>query len=275
MRTRTTVLPFVALLGGFLFSACSSPQWPNCETDDQCKDRNGETVDYYCINQQCQECRDDSNCDAGETCVSGRCEAAGQCQTDSDCQGGMVCRLDQCVEVQCTSDDDCAQGQRCEGDQCVDAECTSDYECGAGMECSDGQCIAATQRISAGCQPVSPGAGEVVQLGEVFFNFDQSDLTVDARSTLETNAECIKQAPDITVVVEGHCDERGTQEYNLALGERRANAVLRYLRNLGIDTSNMRTVSKGENEPTCNQRTESCFSKNRRVKFIQRRASTM
>ena len=77
--------------------------------------------------------------------------------------------------------------------------------------------------------------------------------------------------PGVTIVVEGHCDERGTQEYNLALGEKRANTVKSYLKNLGIDTSRMNTRSKGENEPVCRRSSESCWADNRRVQFIQSR----
>jgi peptidoglycan-associated lipoprotein len=114
-------------------------------------------------------------------------------------------------------------------------------------------------------------SGDIVSLGVVNFEFDQYDLTVDARSTLDQNAECLRQAPAVTIIMEGHCDERGTQEYNLALGEKRAATVERYLRNLGIDTSRMQTRSKGENQPVCRQSTESCWAQNRRVEFIQSR----
>ena len=71
------------------------------------------------------------------------------------------------------------------------------------------------------------------------------------------------------VQVDGHCDERGTEEYNLALGEKRAATVRSYLRNLGIDTSRMDMRSKGENEPVCREQSDDCWSQNRRVQFIQ------
>jgi peptidoglycan-associated lipoprotein len=113
------------------------------------------------------------------------------------------------------------------------------------------------------------GSGEVVALGTVNFDFDRYELTLDARGALEQNAKCLEEAPGVTIVIEGHCDERGTQEYNLALGEKRANTVKSYLRNLGVDTSRMQTRSKGENEPVCNGAGENCYSQNRRVQFIQ------
>ena len=75
----------------------------------------------------------------------------------------------------------------------------------------------------------------------------------------------------ITLVLEGHGDERGTQEYNLALGERRATAVRSYMRNLGIDQNRMKTRSMGENQPLCNDSSEECYSRNRRVNFVQQR----
>ena len=88
-------------------------------------------------------------------------------------------------------------------------------------------------------------------------------------SLLDQAAKCMKEAPQVKVVVEGHGDERGTQEYNLALGEKRANAVKGYLKNLGVDNNRLGTRSKGENEPLCNESNESCWATNRRVQFIQ------
>ncbi len=114
-------------------------------------------------------------------------------------------------------------------------------------------------------------SGAVIAMSTVNFEFNEANLTVETRNALDQNAECLRQAPDVTVVVEGHCDDRGTQEYNLALGERRAMAVLDYLQNLGIESSRMRTLSKGKNEPVCRRATENCYTKNRRVKFKQSR----
>jgi peptidoglycan-associated lipoprotein len=116
---------------------------------------------------------------------------------------------------------------------------------------------------------MSAAAGEVVAMPTVQFEFDQYELTGETRQSLDNAAACLKQAPQVQVVVEGHADDRGTQEYNLALGEKRANAVKSYLKNLGIGNDRLRTRSKGENEPVCHDGSEGCWAQNRRVQFFQ------
>ena len=97
-----------------------------------------------------------------------------------------------------------------------------------------------------------PGSPEdlVVNVGDrVFFDFDKYDLKPRAREVLERQATWLKRFPDVRIIVEGHCDERGTREYNLALGERRANAAKDYLVSLGVDPSRVRTISYGKERP--------------------------
>jgi peptidoglycan-associated lipoprotein len=98
----------------------------------------------------------------------------------------------------------------------------------------------------------------------VHFAFDRADLDSEARGTLDGVASCLKNAGGARVIVEGHCDERGTTEYNLHLGERRAEAVRKYLVNLGVDGKSVKTTSYGEERPLCSEKTEDCWSKNRR-----------
>lgn len=105
-------------------------------------------------------------------------------------------------------------------------------------------------------------------LQDVFFDFDQSTLRDDARGTLQKNAEWLRRWTSTRITVEGHCDNRGTPEYNLALGERRATAVRDYLVSLGVDGGRIQTVSKGEEEPFCKEDTEDCWQQNRRGHFI-------
>lgn len=257
------------LLGGVALSACGPDvKYPSCETDEHCKqDASGNAITEYCVNQKCQECREDTHCQEGYECKSGRCEEKSECP----CEAPKICENKKCVDPECVSDEDCAAGKQCESNVCVDAGCTTDQECGAGMVCTEGVCEAAADEVSAACRPVDASSGDVVALGVVRFDFDQADLRADARQTLEQNAECLREAPDVRVVMEGHCDERGTQEYNLALGERRAAAVRSYLQNLGIDSSRLRVVSKGENEPVCSSSSEDCYARNRRVEFKQQR----
>lgn len=106
-------------------------------------------------------------------------------------------------------------------------------------------------------------------IGEmIFFEFDRSDLREDARSTLQRKAEALRQFPEVDVRIEGHADERGTIEYNLALGERRADSARRYLIDLGIDPDRMTTVSYGEERPMTPGSNEAAWADNRRDEFI-------
>jgi len=101
-------------------------------------------------------------------------------------------------------------------------------------------------------------------LDDVLFDYDSSALTESARSILQENAEWLERWTSTRITVEGHCDSRGTNEYNLALGERRANAVRDYLVSLGVPSARVQIVSKGEEEPQCTIEAESCWSQNRR-----------
>ncbi|NOT43606.1 MAG: peptidoglycan-associated lipoprotein Pal, partial [Acidobacteria bacterium] len=105
-------------------------------------------------------------------------------------------------------------------------------------------------------------------LSDVFFDYDMSTLRDDARATLERNANYLRRWPTTRVTIEGHADSRGTNEYNLALGERRAVTVRDYLVGLGIPAERMLAISKGEETPVCMEDNESCWSQNRRGHFI-------
>jgi len=105
-------------------------------------------------------------------------------------------------------------------------------------------------------------------LADVMFNYDQSGIRDDQRATLQRNAEFLRRWTSVRVSVEGHADARGTNEYNLALGERRANAVKEYLVGLGIGTDRLVVVSKGEETPLCSEETDACFERNRRGHFL-------
>ncbi len=102
----------------------------------------------------------------------------------------------------------------------------------------------------------------------IYFEFDKSQLTSSAQQRLKNNADYLKENPDITIVLEGHCDERGTEEYNIALGERRAHSAKKYLNALGVKTKRMETISYGETRPAVIGHNESAWAKNRRVECI-------
>ena len=105
-------------------------------------------------------------------------------------------------------------------------------------------------------------------LADVYFDLDASTLKDEGKAALSTNATWLKRWTSTRINVEGHCDERGTAEYNLGLGERRANAVKAYLVELGVPTDRVVIVSKGKESPFCTESNESCWQQNRRGHFV-------
>lgn len=114
-------------------------------------------------------------------------------------------------------------------------------------------------------------ASEVARrLRDVHFDYNESRIRKEDKRTLADDAQVLMDNPNVTIVVEGHCDERGTTAYNLALGERRAEAVRRHLVALGVAESQLKTVSHGEEKPVCFSSSESCWRQNRRAHFSAR-----
>ena len=105
-------------------------------------------------------------------------------------------------------------------------------------------------------------------LGDAFFDYDRADLRDDARQSLQQDAVWLRKWTSTTITVEGHCDERGTAEYNIALGQRRATAVRSYLMDLGISAGRITTTSLGKEQPFCHRSDESCWAQNRRGHFV-------
>ncbi len=107
-------------------------------------------------------------------------------------------------------------------------------------------------------------------IGDVFFAFDKYDLQPEARERLQKNAAFMNgsEGRGLRFTIEGHCDERGTNEYNIALGEGRATSTLDYLASLGVDHSRLRVISYGEERPFCTESTEACWQRNRRARFV-------
>ena len=118
---------------------------------------------------------------------------------------------------------------------------------------------ASTSAVDAAAQQITDGV--------VYFDFDKYDIKAEYRDMLQQKAELMKQYPSIRVRIEGNCDERGTQEYNLALGERRAKAAYDYLVTLGVAPSQLETVSYGKENPAVQGHNESAWSQNRRDDF--------
>jgi peptidoglycan-associated lipoprotein len=107
------------------------------------------------------------------------------------------------------------------------------------------------------------------EVRDAYFDFNKADIRSDARDALGKTADFLRNYPQIRVTIEGHCDERGSTEYNLALGDRRASAVKQYLISLGISADRLNTVSFGKEKPFCMQSTEDCYQQNRRGHFVR------
>jgi len=115
--------------------------------------------------------------------------------------------------------------------------------------------------------PLYQQARDAGALQNIYFDFDKHNLTSDSVAKLDTSAAWLKKNGGRPIVIEGHCDERGTNEYNMALGERRANSAMNYLVSLGVPAENITTVSYGEERPVDPGRNETAWAKNRRDEF--------
>ncbi len=116
-------------------------------------------------------------------------------------------------------------------------------------------------------RPALPPVQPAAELSDIYFDFDQYALRGEARSGLEANAGFLKSQSNGDILIEGHCDERGTGAYNLVLGERRAQAAKRYLEELGVAPSHIRITSYGKERPFCREHSEACWQSNRRAHF--------
>lgn len=105
-------------------------------------------------------------------------------------------------------------------------------------------------------------------LGDIFFDFDQFQIRPDAMPVLDANAGWFRSNGSKAVLIEGHCDERGTLAYNLVLGEKRARAAKKYLQDSGVPASQLQIISYGETRPSCQRQNENCYQQNRRAHFV-------
>jgi len=128
--------------------------------------------------------------------------------------------------------------------------------------------LVACQNKKAPVTPVSIPK-PVKELTTVYYDFDKSNIRQDQADALLSNGEVLRTNPNWRVTIEGNCDERGTNEYNMALGDRRARSARDYLVNIGIDPAKMTTVSYGEEKPVCYEHNESCWWRNRRGDFVR------
>lgn len=207
-------------------SAGCGPDYPNCDNDDQCHE--GE----FCVNHQCQDCRTDADCPTGQQCSAGACSPIdGYCDADHACPAGQEC-----------------QNNRCQAAASTDA--CANVTCPAGQHCESGGCVADS------APPPS------CQLASVYFDYDSDVLDPGNRTILQSDARCIAELHPANVHATGRADERGTEEYNLALSERRAIGVTRYLRSLGVSVD---LTQSGVGEEMSSGTDEAGWREDRRV----------
>jgi peptidoglycan-associated lipoprotein len=135
----------------------------------------------------------------------------------------------------------------------------------------------ATATVSVNAPPPPPPAPKgptddelfLREVRDAYFDYDKADIRPDARAALSQTADFLKGHPSIKATIEGHCDERGSTEYNLGLGDRRASAVKQYLVSLGVSADRLSTVSFGKEKPFCMESTEACWQQNRRGHFVK------
>jgi peptidoglycan-associated lipoprotein len=248
-RTSRSLVLLLPLLGLFAlaFTGCPAPEWPKCEKDDHCaadKKDNPSGKDQVCVFGQCQECGRDTDCGSGQRCSKGRCEAV--CTADADCGQGEMCN----PQGECVRDTRAA----ITADKCVE-----DGDCKSGFRCVNKSCV----EDSA----VTPTAG-CDREARILFGFNVYDLSPESRETLDRFAKCMQDNQAWRLTVEGHADERGTTQYNLDLGDKRARSVADYLSRLGVPKSHVRTVSFGEERPLVNRSDESAWEQNRRGELV-------
>src|SRR5262245_39257982 len=171
------------------------------------------------------------------------------CDSSGDCKDGLACIAKQCQK--CTADADCGPGQGCQAGACVAKKappppdprkpCKTDDECAEDEDCSGGHCT----KAGASTAPANACA-----LTTIYFAFDQSAIGEGEREHLDADGACLEKEASKKVLLVGHTDSSGTEEYNIALSERRARTVADYLARLGVDPDRMQVVPEGETEPT-------------------------
>ncbi|MEW5851193.1 MAG: OmpA family protein [Myxococcota bacterium] len=279
-----SILAFVAML----LTACPGPEYPRCEKDAQC--RGGEV----CVFGECLTCALDSHCPSGQVCRGYKCITGGACNVHADCPTGTFCVAGRC-STECRTDADCPEHRACVDRRCTlkPGACDAHSDCPEGQFCHDNTCgppapgdpgyegltepsFSRTElaRADAGMPSGADAMGALDLCGQstrVYFAFNEAGLTDETRDMLNKVAACLRSKPGQKFIIQGHADERGSTEYNLALGERRALAIKQFLVDLGVGAERMRVVSLGEERPLDEGHDEAAWAKNRRGELIPER----
>ena len=261
-----------------LLAACpSKPKYPECSSDPDCAEQK-----QVCVDKTCKECRDDAQCKDGFVCKSNACVPKPQCSGAADCPAGQKCTADGKCAAECSAETaakDCGDGKKCLAGRCAGTDaCNGDGDCGDGQGCQNGKC--GVKSINCGsdddCPANSACVNQVCKSGAarrvkcevkpVHFDFNQATLSAEGRKTLEADLACLQSQGVTKIKVEGHCDERGTTEYNLALGSRRANSVKSWLSKAAKGVT-VETESFGSQRPADQGHDESAWTKNRRAEL--------
>ena len=267
-----------------LCAACPGPQYPKCDEDKECVTKDHPEV---CVFGQCAECALDKHCGDGKICKSYHCEARPGCTADGDCKEGFTCKAHVCT-VECKTNAECTAPRQCEQNKCAlpQGSCVDNNGCSGGQACRDNRCFtpmpndpeytavygtpATTPQTSASNSGVDvKGVRTLCGVDvRVYFPFNESVLNSESRKTLESASACLRKTPNLAIVIQGHTDERGSTEYNLALGERRALVVQGFLKDLGVSLKQMSYVSVGKERPLDPGHDEAAWAKNRRAEVL-------
>lgn len=228
------VVASVAVVLGLTAASCGdTSKKPGCSSDKDCKNN------QVCASNTCVECNTDSQCPTGKRCSGHACVVA-ECKSDLECNG-KVCQAGKCKA--CATDDECGPDRACKAGLCEAAKkCSKDDECADDEDCVRGLC----RKAGAASNP----GDATCTLATVYFAFDDSTVQESERERLASNVACIEKTKGKNVFLIGHTDTSGTEEYNIALSERRAQSVADYMSRLGADPARLQIVPKGETEPT-------------------------
>lgn len=234
----------LSLTIGLFFAGCTKkPTKLTCKNDDDCMMlQDSKQKQGFCVMGMCEECRTDTDCKNSKKCMNNQCKT--MCKVDSDCDENSYCHNKACV-AKCDDDNACPDNQMCSLGKCENNTSISSKDNEENLDCSE--------------------------LAKVLFDFDSSNIKEEYKTNMAKVAQCVKNNPSSKLTIYGHTDERGTKEYNLALGERRALAVKNYLtKEHSLATAQIQIVSYGSEKPAQEGKDESAYAQNRRSEFSLR-----